>query len=228
MRIAVFRHVPYEDLGTIATIITRYSCLIEYYDLFDYNTPPDISQFDALVFLGGPMSANDALDYLITEIGLIQDAAKAKKPILGVCLGSQLIAKAFGARVYPNGRKEIGWAPVYWTPAARQDRLFGSLSEPETLFHWHGETFDLPPGAEWLAWSDGCRYQAFRIGDSIYGLQFHLEVTPAMIENWIEQDANCGDAREVIEPIDAQAHAVRQMEVAEIVFGEWAKLIRSN
>ena len=225
MRIAVFRHVPYEDLGTIAPIIKRYSFSIEYYDLFDYDTPPDIARFDALVFMGGPMSVNDPLDYLNTEVRLIQDAAKAKKPILGVCLGSQLIAKAFGARVYPNVRKEIGWAPVYWTAAARQDRLFGSLTGPETVFHWHGETFDLPPGAEWLAGSDACRHQAFRIGDFIYGLQFHLEVTPAIIEDWIEQDAKCGDAHELTGPIDPHAHAARQMELAEIVFGEWAKLI---
>ena len=228
MRIAAFRHVPFEDLGLIAPILRQYGGETQYYDLFDYDTPPQIADFDAFVFLGGPMSVNDPHIYINTEIQIIRDAARAKKPILGICLGSQLIAKAFGARVYSNPRKEIGWAPVYWTPEGKGDPLFGSLAGPETIFHWHHETFDLPSGAAWLAWSEGCRHQAFRIGDLIYGLQFHLEVTPAMIEDWLQQDANCGDTRELTEPVDPQAHSQRQAEVAQIVFGEWAKLIAAH
>ena len=120
--------------------------------------------------------------------------------------------------MYPNRAKEIGWYPVYWTDAGRADL---ELSAPETVFHWHGETFDLPPGAELLAYSDLCRHQAYRVGKNIYGLQFHLEVTPEMIADWLTQDANCGDLREVATPIDPYANAARLEALAGQVFGHW-------
>src|SRR5436190_14483569 len=126
--------------------------------------------------MGGPMSANDCLPYLEAELRLLEHAVTMGKPLLGICLGSQLITKALGGRVYRNPVKEIGWAPVHWTPAARTDVLLAGLVEPETVFHWHGDTFDLPSGSTWLAWSDACRNQAFRMGPLIYAFQFHLEV----------------------------------------------------
>src|SRR5207302_710127 len=132
------------------------------------------------------MSVNDNLPYIRRELDLIREAASLGKAILGVCLGTQLIAKALGASVYPNSLKEIGWYPICWTGAASDDFLHRGLTAPETVFHWHSETFDLPPGAELLAYSDRCRHQAYRVGDKIYGLQFHLEVTPAMVADWLE------------------------------------------
>jgi len=187
-------------------------------DLFAGAPLPDISAAAGLIFMGGPMSANDDLQYIRQELVLIQKAVALDKPILGVCLGAQLIAKALGARVYPNRAKEIGWYPVYWTEAGRAEL---GLSEPETVFHWHGETFDLPPGAELLAYSDLCCHQAYRIGQNILGLQFHLEVTPEMIADWLTQDANCGDLREVTIPIDPHASAARLEALARQVFGHW-------
>src|SRR5882724_12255283 len=115
--------------------------------------------------MGGSMSANDGLPFISCESEYIRDAVRRGKPVLGVCLGAQLIAKALGARVYPNAVKEIGWYPVHWTDAATVYGLSGS----DTVFHWHGETFDLPPGAALLASSDACRHQAYRMGHSIYG-----------------------------------------------------------
>ena len=143
--------------------------------------------------MGGPMSANDPLPGLAEELGLIRRAVIEGMPLLGICLGSQLIAKALGARVYRNRELEIGWEPVHLTDAGRADPLFSGLASPLMLFHWHGETFDLPEGAERLAWSAKCRHQAFRYGRSVYGLQFHPEVTSAMIADWCEQPVNCGD-----------------------------------
>jgi GMP synthase-like glutamine amidotransferase len=172
------------------------------------------------------MSVNDDLLYLRHEEQLIRDAVDRNVPILGVCLGSQLIAHALGARVYPNSAKEIGWAPVYWTDAAARDPLFGGLRGPETLFHWHSETFDLPEGAQLLASSDACRNQAYRIGRNVYGLQFHLEVTPPMIADWCQQDANCGDMQELNRPIDPFLAADRLAELATLVFGRWCELIK--
>ncbi|MGC8794935.1 MAG: type 1 glutamine amidotransferase, partial [Bryobacteraceae bacterium] len=144
--------------------------------------------------------------------------------VLGVCLGAQLIAKAAGARVYRNRVKEIGWAPVYWTRAAREDALFRGLEQPEQVFHWHGESFDLPRGAHWLAYSDACRHQAFRLDPHVWGLQFHLEVTPEMIRDWCCVPENQADLRELAEAPDPEGPVERLAEVAAIVFGRWSSL----
>jgi GMP synthase (glutamine-hydrolysing) len=112
-------------------------------------------------------------------------------PVLGICLGSQLLAKAAGARVYPNPVKEIGWYPLELTAGASEDRLFACCPPNPTVFQWHGDTFDLPPGATHLAQSAACRHQAFRVGQAAWGLQFHLEVTAEMIESWLDEPGNC-------------------------------------
>lgn len=224
MRAIVFRHVPFEDLGTIACALAEHGIEVEYADL--YRTPdarPDTASAAGLIFMGGPMSVNDGLDWLRREIDLIAAAVARGTPVLGVCLGAQLIARALGARVYRNPVKEIGWAPVWWTPAAAADPLLHGLAAPEPVFHWHGETFDLPAGAEWLAWSEACRHQAFRAG-SAWGLQFHLEVTPEMIAGWCREEANAGDVRELKMPVDPHAHAARLAQTARLVFGRWCRL----
>jgi GMP synthase-like glutamine amidotransferase len=226
-RVLAFRHVPFEPLGLIADVLTERDIEFEYADLYRNPQPatPDSGSYDGIISMGGPMSANDALPCLAEEIRILQAAANAGKPILGVCLGAQLIAKALGARVYRNRVKEIGWFPVYWTAEAAQDALFGGVPNPETVFHWHGETFDLPPGAQLLAWSDACSHQAYRVGRNIYGLQFHLEVTPRIIAQWCAEDANCGDVRELTEPIDPQANTGRMVELSRSVFGAWCELL---
>ncbi len=152
------------------------------------------------------MSANDPLASLSAELRLIERALKDGTPMLGVCLGAQLIAKALGAPVYRNAELEIGWAPVHFTDAGKADPLFCGMQSPTTFFHWHGETFDLPAGAEWLAYSEKCRHQAYRFGRNVYGLQFHPEVTAAMVEDWQEQAVNCGDVASLGGPIDPGAH----------------------
>ncbi len=225
MRVLVFRHVPFEDLGLIARALDKAGVDYGYVDLFAGAAVPAVEDADGLIFMGGPQSANDPLPYIRTELELIGRAAAAGRPLLGVCLGSQLIAKALGARVYRNGVKEIGWYPVSWSEAAARDGLFGGLSRPEMIFHWHGETFDLPPGAELLASSEACRHQAFRVGGNVYGLQFHLEVTPEMIAAWCHEDANAGDMREIAGPIDPHANATRLEQLSELVFGRWAALL---
>lgn len=178
--------------------------------------------------MGGPMSANDNLPFLQRELSLIAEAVRSEIPLLGVCLGAQLIAKALGEKVYRNPAKEIGWAPVTFTEAGRRDPLFAGLSASEMVFHWHEDTFDLPRNAELLASSAACRNQAFRAGNRIYGLQFHLEVTPVMIARWCADDANCGEAREATEPIDPYRHATRTEALARLVFGRWCSLVKEN
>ncbi len=226
MRVLAFRHVPFEPLGRIADVLTGRGIEFEYVDLYAQpRRAVSIGDADALIFMGGPMSVNDDLPYIRQELDCIAQAIALGKPILGVCLGSQLIAKALGARVYRNRVKEIGWAPVYWTEAARQDPLFSDLDSPESIFHWHGETFDLPPGAELLAYSDACRHQAYHVGDNVYGLQFHLEATPETIAGWLLEDANCGDIQEVTEPIDPGRNADRMAWLSGLIFGRWCALL---
>jgi GMP synthase (glutamine-hydrolysing) len=221
-----FRHVGFEHLGLIAPALESRGLAVEYVDVFEGAPVPErIGEAAGLVFMGGPMSANDDLPYLRAELAQIAKAAKVGQPVLGVCLGAQLIAKALGAQVHRNRVKEIGWYPVQWTPAAASDPLFAGLSAPETVFHWHGETFDLPRGAEWLARSEACAHQAFRVGANVYGLQFHLEVTPEMIEDWLTQDQNRHDVRELSAPIDPKANAPRLRELAALVFTRWADLL---
>ncbi|MGE5648251.1 MAG: type 1 glutamine amidotransferase [Acidobacteriota bacterium] len=229
MRVIVFRHVSFESAGLIAPALEARGLKLEYADLFVNPEPPaDWRSAAALVFMGGPMSANDNLPFIRRELAVLEEALGHGTPVLGVCLGAQLLARAAGARVYRNPVKEIGWAPVLWTEAARRDPLFRGLDAPEVLFHWHGETFDLPRGAEWLASSAVCRNQAFRISQASYGLQFHLEVTPAMIAGWCSEHANAGDVAGLPGPIDPNAHSGRLAEIAALVFGRWAGLFTGS
>jgi GMP synthase-like glutamine amidotransferase len=163
------------------------------------------------------MSANDAP--LSAELDLIRRALSRNTPILGICLGSQLLAKALGAPVYRNRELEVGWFPVHLTESAATDPVFGGLPSPTTFFHWHGETFDLPQDAVWLAKSDRCRNQAFRYRNNVYGIQFHPEITPELIEDWQRQPVNCGDVATLKHPLDP--HAVDKQPVAQHILENW-------
>jgi GMP synthase (glutamine-hydrolysing) len=202
MGILVLRHEPFEHLGRFAHHLTSLGLPFEYKDL---GQSLSLDGHTGLIIMGGPQSANDADPGLAAEMRLIAGAVEKHLPVLGICLGAQLIAKALDARVYKNAEKEIGWAPVYFTSAAKGDPVLGSFASPTTFFHWHGETFDLPPNAESLAYSDVCRQQAFRYQRNVYGIQFHPEIEPEMIVDWSAQPANCGDVENLSGPIDAQA-----------------------
>jgi GMP synthase (glutamine-hydrolysing) len=226
VRVLTFRHVPFEGLGLIGPVLESRGITSDFADLCQAGaTLPDTSRYDGLIFLGGPMSANDHLPYLSAEMGAIERAVAAGKPVLGVCLGAQLIAKTLRARVYRNAEREIGWFDIHLANGAACDPLFAGLRQSETVFHWHGETFDLPAGAELLARSDRTERQAFRYGSKCYGLQFHLEVTPGMIVDWCVQDENCGDVRELSASPDPQYNRKRLSEVARLVFGQWCELM---
>jgi GMP synthase (glutamine-hydrolysing) len=187
-RICVFQHIACEDLGTFAPVLTRRGVGAEYVRLFAGDSiPRDVENARALIFLGGPMSVNDEarLGYLADEKTVIRAALAKQMPVLGVCLGAQLLAAAAGARVYPGTRPEIGWEAVSLTEDGRRDPVLSGLEALSAVFHWHGETFDLPAGAVQLASSAITKHQAFRLGRRAYGLQFHLEVDAAMIASWV-------------------------------------------
>jgi GMP synthase-like glutamine amidotransferase len=216
MSILVLRHEPFEHLGHFAQRLDESGIRFSYMDL---GQPLSTDGYIGVIIMGGPQSANDPDPRLAAEIGLIREAVARGVPILGVCLGAQLLAKALGAGVSRNPSKEIGWAPVYFTEAAKDDPLFGGVASPTTFFHWHGETFELPEGAEWLAYSDLCRHQAFRYGSKVYGVQFHPEITPEMIVDWSAQPANCGDADALAAPLDP--YAVDSESLARTVLDGW-------
>jgi GMP synthase (glutamine-hydrolysing) len=188
--ILVFQHDPFEDLGVFAEVLERQGLSYRVIRLFHGEMPTeDWERIKGLIVLGGPMSVQDEelYPFLRWEKRIIHAAILESVPILGVCLGAQLIASTLGTSVYRGPVKEIGWSSISITPHGQVDSLLGYLPEKATVFQWHSDGFDLPPGGIRLASSINFENQAFRIGKTIYGLQFHLEVTPRMIERWIDE-----------------------------------------
>ena len=162
---------------------------VRYTRFYESAKLPDSSRVDLVIAMGGPMSVNDESEHpwLVQEKEFIRQAIRLGQPVVGICLGAQLIASALGSRVYPCRHTEIGWFPV---EAVAADGDVFQLPGGLTAFHWHGEAFDLPSGAVHLAKSDACENQAFQIGRNVVGLQFHLETTPESAALILE---HCGD-----------------------------------
>lgn len=190
MRAHYLQHAPFEGLGSIEPWLRSAGYEITNTQFFESSVLPALNEVDLLVIMGGPMSVNDEDEFpwLSPEKKFIRNVIDSGKPVLGICLGAQLIASAMGAEVHQNHVKEIGWFPVLGVPPI--DSSSFSFPPSTEVFHWHGETFDLPPGATIIARSEGCENQAFRIGESVIGLQFHLETTP---ESAREIVSNCRD-----------------------------------
>lgn len=189
MRVHYLQHVPFEGLGSMEPWLISRGATLSCSRLYERPTLPDPNELDLLIVMGGPMSVNDEAQHpwLVAEKRFVRQVIEAGKPVLGVCLGAQLIASAMGARVYKNHEPEIGWWPIQALPT--EDDTFAFPLE-STVFHWHGETFDLPPGAVHLARSEACAHQAFQLGERVLGLQFHLETTPETAAALV---ANCAD-----------------------------------
>ncbi len=172
------QHVPFEGLGSIESWLTGAGYEIGCSRLYESAALPSPDEFDLLIVMGGPMSVNDEADHpwLANEKRFIREVIDSGSPVLGICLGAQLIASALGARVYANPLKEIGWFPIEGLPL-KSDEAGYNFPSSLSVFHWHGETFDLPPRAIHLARSEGCEHQAYMLGQKVMGLQFHLETT---------------------------------------------------
>jgi GMP synthase-like glutamine amidotransferase len=188
MRALVLQHIAVEGPGTLVPFLEQRGWELETVALYaGAQLPEHARAYQAVIVMGGPMGVYDeaAYPFLRAEHTFLQRAMAQEVPLLGICLGAQLLARALGARVYRNPTKEIGWYPVDLTPAGQADPLFTGVASPVTVFQWHGDAFELPVGAVALASSARCVHQAFRYGDRVYGLLFHLEVTPAMIHSWM-------------------------------------------
>jgi len=188
LRIHYLQHVPFEGPGYIAEWADDKGHTLSATHLFDTGSLPATTDFDWLVIMGGPMGVYDeeAYPWLREEKAFIRSAINAGKTIVGICLGSQLLAEALGALVYRNPQKEIGWFPVSLTADAKEHRLLAGLADSFPVFHWHGDTFDLPRGATHLLSTIACKNQAFSYGNNILGLQFHLEATPETLHEMVD------------------------------------------
>lgn len=234
MKILVCQHVPYEILGTLNPLFKNRGFRIRYVNFGRYpDLRTDLGCYDGLVILGGPMNVDQEKQYphLTHEMELIEQALKKEVPVLGICLGAQLIAKTLGAGVRSNPCREIGWHPVDLTPTGREDRIFSHFAAREMIFHWHSQTFEIPKRADHLAASPLCPNQAFRYGDKVYGFQFHLEVDEPMVERWMMVPYHQQELQELkgqVEPAEILRrnadHMGRLKDLSRRTFGEFINL----
>jgi GMP synthase (glutamine-hydrolysing) len=233
-KLLVLQHVAHELLGTLNPLLKRAGFRIRYVNFARHpDAQPNLDGYDGLIVLGGPMSVNDSnrLPHLGTELKLIEEAMRRDIPILGICLGAQLIAKTLGAAVYQNPEKEIGWYDVSPTTDASSDPLLTPLQKTEKIFQWHGETFDIPNSTRHLAFSSLCANQAFRYGTNVYGFQFHMEVDEPMIHRWLKVPENQKEISTLrgdhhIDQIYSETpqHMPRLGEISECVFSAFINL----
>ena len=192
-KVLVFQHVAHKILGTLNPTLKASGLNMRYVNF--ERTPdehPSVQKYNGLIILGGHMGVYEAEKYthIKVEMQLIEEALKKDIPILGICLGAQLLAHVLGAPVRKNHEKEIGWCDIDLTDGGLKDPLLSHFRPREKIFQLHGDTFDIPQSAVHLAKSEVCHGQAFRYGDKVYGLQFHLEVDAPMIQRWLDNPRN--------------------------------------
>jgi len=190
MNVHYFQHVPFEGPGSIKNWAQEYNINLSNTRFYAEENPPDIDNIDCLIILGGAMSVynHDKYPWLRQEKEFIKEAIERKKVVIGICLGAQLIADVLGAKIIPNPQKEIGWFTIKKNPATRLLKIAEFLPAETLAFHWHGDTFAIPPNAVPLAHSEACQNQGFIYNDKVIAMQFHLESTKHSIEQLVK---NC-------------------------------------
>ncbi len=232
-RLLVFQHVAAEPLGTLDRLIRRRGHRIRFVNFErEPDADPDVDSYRGLIVLGGPMNVRDhsRRAHLLVEMRAIERMLHQGKPVLGICLGAQLLAHVLGAPVERNPVPEIGWYPLHITPHGRSDAVLAPLGEVSPVFQWHACRFEIPREAIHLASTETCAPQAFRHGEAAYGFQFHLEMNPALIERWLRTPAyrdellaqgGCADAIRAA----TSRHIDGMQRQAEAVFGAFLDLV---
>ena len=228
MKALIFQQVKDEGLGLLGEFLKRWGIPYDTVAFYKEEDIPPLSLYDTLIVLGGPMNVYEEDKYpcLARQNQAIKQAVSLGMPYLGICLGAQLLAKALGAKVVANPIKEIGFGHVQLTWEATRDSLFRGLPQELPVFQWHGDTFIIPAGAIRLASSPYCGNQAFCYGQKAYALQFHLEVTPAMIKKWASK--NEAELKEPgrpivgeLVPVDLSQRCAELRRLAEIMFSNF-------
>lgn len=230
-KLLIFKHIAQENLGSLRPVLRDHGFRLRYVN-FDRepDARPELERYRGLVVLGGWMGVYEAEAYphISRECQLIEQALKQDMPVLGICLGAQILAHVLGASVRKHTQREVGWQQVSLTKEGRQDPIFSSFGPTETVFQMHGDTFDVPQSAVHLAFSSVCEGQAFRYGQKAYGLQFHLEADQAMIQRFLRDPENraelefFGDAGR-LEP-DTEAYLPRSLELSQDLFSSFFSL----
>jgi len=232
-KVLVFQHVAHKILGTLNPTLKKNGLNMRYVNFErEPNAHPSVERYNGLIILGGHMGVYEADKYkhIKLEAKLIEDALKKDIPILGICLGSQILAHVLGSPVRKHEEKEIGWHDIYLTEKGQKDPLFNHFKQREKVFQLHGDTFDIPSSCVHLAESKVCPAQAFRYGDKVYGLQFHLEVDEPMILRWLDHPNNKRDIEESgkysIEQIreETKDHIDLSMELSKKTFSNFIDL----
>lgn len=210
LSILVFQHEPDDGPGYLGEALLRRGARLDVVLLDADDAIPDISNYDMLLVMGGVMNVYqvDKYPWLVEETRVIRQAVDTDKAVLGVCLGGQLLARALGAQVRLGAATEVGLTPITFTEKGKTDPLFEGLPQIEAV-EWHDDTFDIPAGAVPLARSDGCPNQAFRFGERAYGLQFHPEVSPDMLAEWIKGEGKPNDRLSFLRVVESKASALQ-------------------
>lgn len=230
----IFQHVGHEPLGVLNPMLKAAGFRIRYVNFGRHpDMVPSLDGYNGLIVLGGPMGVYEAENYahLKTEMKLIEEAIQKNIPVLGICLGAQMIAHVLSSHVRKAPAWELGWYDVHLTAAGKKDSLFKSYEKTEKIFQLHQDTFDPPKTAEHLAFTSLCEGQAFRYGNKVYGLQFHLEADEAMILRWLHRSENqklLRDAKELMNTDEIEEathqHITRSLELAKETFGKFIEI----
>ncbi|MBN3040945.1 MAG: type 1 glutamine amidotransferase [Candidatus Omnitrophica bacterium] len=224
----ILKHIDIEGPGIFSNFLNLTGLRTEIYEVYECQSMPGLDSCRGILVMGGPMNVYelDQYPFLKKEEDFLKDAIGRKIPIIGICLGAQILAKINGARIYRSEEKEIGWHKVYLTADGRKDPLFQGLQESMTVFQWHEDTFDIPENGLLLAKGKKVKNQALRFSDYAWGLQYHPEITSALIRSWVKKSGEKLDLKKMMQ--DYFSHQDIYLKQAKKICFNFAGIIKKN